>query len=238
MRENSEGQTLMTVSESTRESPGCATAVLLDNSGSMYYGQLYINVRRVGLALDDLIRREYPGDWLSFIQVHTFAKVLKAGELASFTAKKVVLYEPVVRLKADMNDKRVIRSQIPQQFTNIQHGRELARKLLAHQDTPKRQIILITDGLPTAHFEGQYLYLLYPPNARTTEATLREGELCRREGITINTILLQTWWQSSEDAKFVQKLSESADGRVFFTANSNEMDCSEVCENFNRWREL
>ena len=105
------------------------------------------------------------------------------------------------------------------------------------QDTPKRQIILITDGLPTAHFEGQDLYILYPPNARTEEATLREGQICRREGITINTILLQPWWQSSEDAQFAQKLSESTNGRVFFTT-SNDLDCSQVCENFKRWREI
>ena len=65
--------------------------------------------------------------------------------------------------------------QIPPHFTNIQHGLPLARQLLATQDTPNRQIILITDGLPTAHFEGQMLYLLYPPDPRTEAATMREG---------------------------------------------------------------
>ena len=65
--------------------------------------------------------------------------------------------------------------QVPPHFTNIQHGLSLARRLLATQDTPNRQIILITDGLPTAHFEGQMLYLLYPPDPRTEAATMREG---------------------------------------------------------------
>ena len=63
---------------------------------------------------------------------------------------------------------------------------QLARRQLATQDTPNRQIILITDGLPTAHFEEQMLYLLYPPDPRTEAATMREGMACQREGITIN----------------------------------------------------
>ncbi len=218
------------------DSPKCATAVLLDNSGSMRYEEMYITVKRIGLALDGLIRREYPDDWLCFIEVYTFAKLLKASEVAALMPKKFTLYDPVVRLKVDMTDKRVIRSQIPPQFTNIQHGLDLARRLLSGQDTPKRQIILITDGLPTAHFEGKDLYMLHPPDPQTKEATFREGQICRREGITINTILLQPWWVSSEDAQFVQKLSESTNGRGLFTT-SHGLDFSEVCENFKRWRE-
>ena len=159
----------------TRNSPKCATAVLLDMSGSMRYDGLYINVKRMGLALDGLIRREYPGDWLRFIEVYTFAKLRQAGEVVTLMPKPVTLFDPVVRLKADMSDERVSEMQIPPHFTNIQHGLQLARQLLAAQDTPNRQIILITDGLPTAHFEGKDLYLLYPPDARTEEATLREG---------------------------------------------------------------
>ena len=73
---------------------------------------------------------------------------------------------------------------------------------MATQDTPNRQIILITDGLPTAHFEGQMLYLLYPPDPRTEEATMREGMCCQREGITINIFLLPSWSQSEEDMRF------------------------------------
>ncbi len=73
--------------------------------------------------------------------------------------------------------------RIPPHFTNIQHGLSLARRLLATQDTPNRQIVLITDGLPTAHFEGQMLYLLYPPDPRTEAATLarRPGLPARRD---------------------------------------------------------
>jgi uncharacterized protein with von Willebrand factor type A (vWA) domain len=221
----------------TRNSPKCATAVLLDMSGSMRYDGLYINVKRMGLALDGLIRSEYPGDWLRFIEVYTFAKLRQAGEVVTLMPKPVTLYDPVVRLKADMSDERVSEMQIPPHFTNIQHGLQLARQLLAGQDTPNRQIILITDGLPTAHFEGKDLYLLYPPDSRTEEATLREGQLCRREGITINTFLLQSWWQSSDDVKFAQKLSESTTGRVFFTAGK-DLDRYVVWDYVKRRREI
>jgi uncharacterized protein with von Willebrand factor type A (vWA) domain len=221
----------------TRNSPKCATAVLLDMSGSMRYDGLYINVKRMGLALDGLIRSEYPGDWLRFIEVYTFAKLRQVSEVITLMPKPVTLYDPVVRLKADMSDERVSEMQIPPHFTNIQHGLQLARQLLAGQDTPNRQIILITDGLPTAHFEGKDLYLLYPPDARTEEATLREGQLCRREGITINTFLLQSWWQSSEDVKFAQKLSESTTGRVFFTAGK-DLDRYVVWDYVKRRREI
>jgi uncharacterized protein with von Willebrand factor type A (vWA) domain len=221
----------------TRNCPKCATVVLLDMSGSMRYDGLYVNVKRMGLALDGLIRREYPGDTLRFIEVYTFAKVRQSGEIISLLPKPVTLFEPVVRRRADMSDARISEMHIPPHFTNIQHGLQLARQLLSVQDTPNRQIIVITDGLPTAHFEGKDLYLLYPPDPRTEEATMREGQLCYREGITINTFLLQSWWQSSEDVRFAHRLSESTKGRVFFTAGK-DLDRYVVWDYVKRRREI
>ncbi len=93
-------------------------------------------------------------------------------------------------------------------FTNIQHGLQMARLQLASTDTPNRQIILITDGLPTAHFEDSMLFMLYPPDPRTEEATLREARLCHREGITINIFLVPSWSQSQEDIRFAHRLAE------------------------------
>jgi len=126
---------------------------------------------------------------------------------------------------------------VPQHFTNIQRGLQLGRQLLANQDTPNKQIILITDGLPTAHFEDKYLYLLYPPDHRTEEATMREGLLCRREGITINIFLLPTWFQSREDVQFAYRLAEATCGRVFFTAGK-DLDRYVVWDYLNRRREI
>lgn len=202
----------------TRNNPKCATCVLLDMSGSMRYGGHYVNVKRMGLALDGLIRSEYPGDFLQFIELFTFAKPRHISEVPSLMPKPVTVYDPVVELFADMSDPETSELAIPPHFTNIQHGLQLARKFLTVQDTPNRQVILITDGLPTAHFEGHLLYLLYPPRPETEHATLREAQLCAREGITINIFLLSSWSQTEEDVRFAYRMAESTQGRVFFTA--------------------
>jgi uncharacterized protein with von Willebrand factor type A (vWA) domain len=202
----------------TRNNPKCATVVLLDMSGSMRYDAQYVNVKRMGLALDGLIRKEYPGDFLQFIEMYSFAKPRNLSEVAQLMPKPVTIYDSVVRIKADMADPKNSEMMIAPHFTNIQHGLQLARKFLAVQDTPNRQIALITDGLPTAHFEGSVLYLLYPPDPRTEQATMREGLLCAREGITINMFLLSSWNQTPEDVRFAHRLAESTKGRVFFTA--------------------
>jgi uncharacterized protein with von Willebrand factor type A (vWA) domain len=221
----------------TRNTPKCATAVLMDMSGSMRYGGQYVNVKRMALALDGLIRREYPGDFLQFIEMYTFAKPRRSSEIASLMWKEPTIGSPVVRLKADMSDPNLSESQIPQHFTNIQHALRTARMFLAAQDTPNRQVILITDGLPTAHFEGSLLYLLYPPDPRTEAATMREGQLCRREGITINIFLIPSWSQSHEDIQFAHRLAQSTTGRVFFTAG-RDLDRYVVWDYVQRKRQI
>jgi uncharacterized protein with von Willebrand factor type A (vWA) domain len=202
----------------TRNNPKCATAVLLDMSGSMRYGDMYYNVKRMGLALDGLIRTEFPGDFLQFIELYTFAKPRHISEVPALMPKPVTIYSPVVQRCYDMSNPNMSELAIPPHFTNIQHGLQLARKHLSLQDTPNRQVILITDGLPTAHFEGEKLYLLYPPHELTETATMREAQLCAREGITINIFLLSTWNQTHEDVAFAYRMAESTRGRVFFTA--------------------
>lgn len=221
----------------TRNTPKCATTVLMDMSGSMRYGGTYIDVKRMALALEGLIRRDYPGDYLQFVEMATFAKAKTSGEVASLLPKPVTIYDPVVRLRADMSDPDISESQIPPHFTNIQHALRLSRMFLTRQDTPNKQIILITDGLPTAHFEDQTLFMLYPPHPRTEQATLREGLLCKQAGITINIFLLSSWSQSSEDIRFAYKLAESTTGRVFFTAGK-ELDRYVVWDYVQRRRSI
>ncbi len=221
----------------TRNNPKCATAVLLDMSGSMRYDAQYVNVKRMGLALDGLIKSEYPGDFLQFIEMYTFAKPRPVAEVAELMPKPVTLYDPVVRVKVDMSDPDRSELYLPSHFTNIQHALQMGRQFLSVQDTPNRQIVLITDGLPTAHFEGKWLFLLYPPDPRTEEATLREGMLCAREGITINIFLLQSWNQSEEDVRFAYRLAESTRGRVFFVAG-RELDRFVVWDYIKRRKEI
>ncbi len=205
----------------TRNTPKCATTVVLDMSGSMRYGGLYVNVKRMALALQGLVQKEYPGDFLQFIEMFSFAKPRPTGEIVRLMPKPVTIFDSVVRLRADMGDPAISESDVPPHFTNIQHALQLSRQHLARQDTPNKQVIIITDGLPTAHFEGSQLLLLYPPHPRTEEATIREAQACRREGITVNVFLLSGWSQSREDIQFAYRLAETAKGRVFFTAGKD-----------------
>ncbi|MEQ8208613.1 MAG: hypothetical protein RH917_02180 [Lacipirellulaceae bacterium] len=221
----------------TRNSPKCATCVVMDMSGSMRYDGQYINVKRMALALEGLIRSEYPGDFLQFIEMYSFAKRVERGKVIELMPKPVTVHDPVVRLKADMSRDDVSEYQVPPHFTNVQHGLAVARQMLAQQDTPNRQIVLITDGLPTAHFEEEMLYLLYPPDPRTESATMREGQLCKREDITINLFLLPSWSQTEEDVRFAYRLAESTEGRVFFTAG-NDLDRYVVWDYLARRRDI
>jgi uncharacterized protein with von Willebrand factor type A (vWA) domain len=221
----------------TRNTPKCATVVVIDMSGSMRYDGQYVNVKRMGLALDGLIRREYPGDYLQFIEMYSFAKPVPANQIVELMPKPVTIFDPWVRLKADMSDANVAEMQIPPHFTNMQHALQLSRQFLATQNTPNRQIILITDGLPTAHFEASMLYLLYPPDPRTEQATMREAQLCQREGITINMFLVPSWSQSEEDIRFAYRVAESTRGRVFFTAG-RDLDRFVVWDYLSRKREI
>ena len=221
----------------TRNTPKCATVVIMDMSGSMRYEGQYINVKRMALAMEGLIRREYPGDVLHFVEMYTFAKLRRAGEIIDLLPKPVTLFDPIVRYRIDMSRDEVSEYQIPPHFTNIQRSLQMARQLLVNQDTPNRQVILITDGLPTSHFDGSWLYLLYPPDPLTEAATMREGLLCRREGITINIFLVPSWSQSEEDIRFAYRLAESTTGRVFFTAGQ-DLDRYVVWDYVSRKREI
>lgn len=205
----------------TRRTPKCATALVLDMSGSMRFGGQYVACKKLALALDGLIRSEYPGDFLQAIEMYTLARLRPAGEIVEMLPKAVSIGDPVVRLRADMSDPGISERDLPLHFTNVQRALSLARQVLAAQDTPNRQVFLLTDGLPTAHFEGSDLYMLYPPDPRTERETMREAMRCRREGIVINVFLLPSWSQSEDDVQFAHRLAESTGGRVLFAGGQD-----------------
>ncbi|MBL6724497.1 MAG: hypothetical protein ISQ09_05390 [Rubripirellula sp.] len=205
----------------TRHQPKCATCVIMDMSGSMRYDGQYVNVKRMALALQGLIQSEYPGDFLRFIEMYTFAKLCAPGEIIQLMPKPVTIHDPWVQLWADMSDPEISEQQIHPHFTNIQHSLQLARKQLMNSDTSNRQVVLITDGLPTAHFEEEKLFMLYPPDPRTEMATMREAAMLQKEGITINIFLVPSWSQSQEDIRFAQRLAQSTGGRVAFTSGKD-----------------
>ncbi len=209
----------------------------MDMSGSMRYDGQYRNVKRMALALQGLITSQYPGDFLRFVEMYSVAKMTRPGEILDLMPKPVTIHNPVVRLKADMSDPRVSEYDIPTHFTNIQHSLRLARQNLATADTVNKQIVLITDGLPTAHFENETLFLLYPPDIRTERETMREAMACAAEGIRINIFLVPSWSQSEEDIRFAHRMAEQTKGRVFFTAG-NDLDRFVLWDYVDRKREI
>ena len=221
----------------TRQQPKCATAVIMDMSGSMRHGGQYVQAKRMALALDGLIRTEYPGDFLQFIEMYTVARLRAPGEVASVMPKPVTIHDPVVRLRADMADPGITEMDLPLHFTNIQRALQLARQWLGGRPTPNRQVMLITDGLPTAHFEGSDLYMLYPPDPRTERETIREATRCAEAGITINVFLLPSWSQTEDDVQFAHRMAEGTGGRVFFVAGK-ELDRFVVWDYVRRRRSI
>ncbi|MAC20906.1 MAG: hypothetical protein CMJ23_14730 [Phycisphaerae bacterium] len=221
----------------TRSTTKCATVVILDMSGSMRSGGQYVSAKKMALSLEALIRREYPGDRLHFIEMYSVAKPVPRGGVVDLMPKPVTIRDPVVRLRADMSDPDITEADLPPHFTNIQHALQLSRRLLAAADTPNRQVMLITDGLPTAHFEDDQLFLLYPPDPRTEEATMREAAALAREGATMNVFLVPSWSQNEEDLRFGRRLAESTGGRVVFTAG-NDLDRFVVWDYLDKRRHI
>ena len=221
----------------TRNHPKCATAIILDMSGSMRYDGQYIHVKRMALAIDGLIRSEYPGDFVGFVEMSTFGKVRHTHEIVSLMPKPVTLHEPIVQLHADMSREGMSEHMIHQHFTNMQHSLLLARRMLATQNTPNRQILIITDGLPTAHFEGSELFMLYPPHPRTEQATLKEAVACQQDGITVNLFLVPSQSQSEEDIRFAYRMAETSQGRVIFTSGA-DLDRFVVWDYLSRKRDI
>jgi uncharacterized protein with von Willebrand factor type A (vWA) domain len=120
-----------------------------------------------------------------------------------------------MELQIDAGDVISGQVDIPQAFTNIQAGLQVAEHLLARQRTTNKQVILITDGEPTAYVRNRQICLEYPPSQRTLSETLKEVRRCTRHGITINTFMLgQDYYME----RFVSELSRINRGRVFFTS--------------------
>jgi uncharacterized protein with von Willebrand factor type A (vWA) domain len=109
---------------------------------------------------------------------------------------------------------------IPEHFTNLQKGLELARVLLANSDTKNKSILLITDGAPTAFYEGSFLYLTYPPNERTYQRTLREVKMVTDENITINTFMMGNEYDTGYfgEGEFLEKMHRVNKGRLIYPA--------------------
>jgi uncharacterized protein with von Willebrand factor type A (vWA) domain len=166
-----------------------STVLMLDLSLSMPMRDNFLAAKKVAMALHSLISTQFPRDFLGIVGFSEVARELKPEQLPEVSWDFVY-------------------------GTNMQHGFLLSRRLLARQ-TGTKQIIMVTDGEPTAHLlpSGE-VFFNYPPVKETVDATLREVARCTREGIRINTFMLDA---NSYLRTFVEKLSQLNRGRAFFT---------------------
>ncbi len=172
-----------------------ATVLMVDLSLSMFMNGRLQAAKRTAIALDSLIRSQFPKDNLSIIGFSQRAGEIKKEDL------------PFVNWNGYEHG------------TNIQHALNLARKKLSKERSGNKQIILISDGEPTAHMEGDQIYFQYPPSFRTLSMTLREVKRCTQKGIVINTFMLD---ESSYFTSFVIQMARINRGRVFF-ANPDDL---------------
>ncbi|MDP8975421.1 MAG: hypothetical protein M3N28_03460 [Actinomycetota bacterium] len=166
-----------------------STVLMLDLSLSMPMRDNFLAAKKVAMALHSLISTQYPRDYLGIVGFSELAREMKPQDLPEVSWDFVY-------------------------GTNMHHGLTLSRKMLARQPGTK-QIVMITDGEPTAHLrEDGGVFFHYPPVRQTVDATLAEVVRCTREGICINTFMLDA---TTYLKAFVDELTRLNRGRAFFT---------------------
>lgn len=201
-----------------------SVVILLDMSGSMMRSDRFYNAKKMTLALDSLIRREFREDKLIIVGFGTLAQQYSIAKILTIQPYNVTLFSSHVRLRIDMTDLDEGSSDaLPLYFTNLQRGLQLSRKLLGGKETQNKQIILITDGVPTAHIEDNVLHVNYPPSPADFEFALKEVQKCNEEKIVINTFLLTSEWEMNyfgEDP-FIKRFAKKSSGRIFYPHPDN-----------------
>jgi Ca-activated chloride channel homolog len=171
----------------TEYQASCATVVLIDMSGSMARYGKYATTKKIALALQAMVRGQFPQDTLQMVGFYTLASKLTERELLNSAPKPVGLYDSRVHLRLSLD------APLPRQvqhFTNIHAGLKLARGMLTRSGASNKQIIVITDGEPTAHIEGREAVLIYPPSEKTATHTLAEAKRCAVAGIRVSSFAL------------------------------------------------
>jgi len=179
--------------ERTEHSTRSSTVLLLDLSLSMPMRDNFLPAKKVAMALHHLISSQFPRDYLGVVGFGEIARELKP--------------ESIPEVSWDFA-----------YGTNMHHAFTLARKMLSRQ-TGTKQIIMITDGEPTAHImpSGE-IFFNYPPVHETVEATLREVTRCTKEQIRINTFMLDA---DNGLRRFIEQLTKINKGKAFFTTPDN-----------------
>jgi uncharacterized protein with von Willebrand factor type A (vWA) domain len=199
----------------------CSTVVLLDMSGSMMrYGRFH-SAKKVAMAMQALIRQRFPQDSIDFVGFYSGAAKINEISLPLAMPKPVTVYDYQVRLKVPIPQL----DKAPQHFTNLHMGLQLARRILRKRPSENKQIFIITDGQPTAHVDGDFVYLLYPPDARSTVATLKEAVLAVKEGCRVSTFALIEDYEGMEWVSFVEQLTKLTKGVAFYTSSGELASC-------------
>lgn len=199
----------------------CSTVVLLDMSGSMMRYGRFLAAKRVAMAMQALIRQRFPQDSIDFVGFYSGANKIPESMLPLAMPKPVTIYDYQVRLKVPINQIE----HAPQHFTNLHLGLQLARRILQRRASENKQIFIVTDGQPTAHVEGDNIFLLYPPDQRSTVATLKEAVLAVREGCRISTFaLIEDYW-GMDWVGFVDQLTKLTKGVAFYTSSDQLASC-------------
>ena len=167
-----------------------ATVLLLDQSRSMGMFGSFTAAKKVALALYWLIHNQYPRDYFRVIGFSDYAMEIAGEDIPEVTWNSWV------------------------SGTNMHHAFMLSRKLLSKQKVSTKQILMITDGEPTAHLEDGRAYFSYPPSYRTIEETLKEVKRCTQDGITINTFMLEANYYLMD---FVDRMTRINRGRAFYS---------------------
>ncbi|MGH9530117.1 MAG: vWA domain-containing protein [Terriglobales bacterium] len=170
----------------------CATVLMLDCSHSMIlYGEdRFTPAKKVAMALSHLIRTQYPGDSLSLILFHDSAEEVPLSQLA--------------------------RVQVGPYYTNTREGLRLAQRVLQRQRKDMKQIVMITDGKPSALTleDGRIYKNAFGLDPLVVSQTLEEVSKCKRAGVMINTFMLASDYGL---VQFVQKVTEMCRGKAYFT---------------------
>ena len=199
----------------------CSTVVLLDMSGSMMRYGRFLAAKKVAMAMQALVRGRFPQDSLDFVGFYSGAARIPEIALPLAMPKPVTIYDYQVKMKVPIDQI----DRAPQHFTNLHMGLQMARRILKKRTSENKQIFIITDGQPTAHVEGDFVHLIYPPDKRSTVATLKEAVTAVREGCRISTFaLIEDYW-GMDWVGFVDQLVRLTKGVAFYTSSGELASC-------------
>lgn len=199
----------------------CSTVVLLDMSGSMARFNRFFQAKKCAMALHALIRQRFPLDTVDLVGFYSGAEQIQEEKLPLLMPKPVTMFDYKIRLQVPLNKL----DQAPQHFTNLHLGLLKARRLLARRGGDHKMLFIVTDGQPTAHVQGDYAYLLYPPDRASHIATLKEALIIARAGVRVCTFALTDDYWDMDWLGFVEQLGKLTRGVTFHCTSGDLTSC-------------